>query len=52
MSTPTLSFFEDLHPNRRKLLFVLAAVTLATTPLLIWPGLARRLLATDFLPHL
>lgn len=53
MSVPTMSpgFFEAPH-SRRQLYAVLTVSLLAVSPLLIWPGLTRSLLATNFLPHL
>lgn len=54
MSTSPLSpdLFEGSHSNRRQLYAILMVSALAAAPLLIWPRLAERLLATDFLPHL
>ena len=54
MSTPPLSpgLFEGSHSSRRQLYAILMAAAVAAAPLLIWPRLAERLLATNFLPHL
>jgi hypothetical protein len=54
LSTPTfrLGAFENSQPTRRQLLAILMLSALAVAPLLVWPRLRGRLLATDFLPHL
>jgi len=54
MSSPTLSpgFVERSISSHRRLYAILAASALVISPFLLWPKLGRRLLATDFLPHL
>ena len=54
MSTSPLSpgLFEGSHSSRRRLYAILMVSAFAAAPLLIWPRLAERLLATNFLPHL
>ena len=54
MSTPTMSpgGFDVSRPTRRQFYAILVASALAISPFLIWPRLAERLLATNFLPHI
>jgi len=54
MPTSPLSpgLFEGSHSSRRQLYAILMVSAFAAAPLLIWPRLAERLLATNFLPHL
>jgi two-component sensor histidine kinase len=54
MATPAFSpgFYQNWRPSKRDLYVILAVGTVAASPLLIWPRLAKGLLATDFLPHL
>lgn len=54
MSTSPLSpgLFEGSHSSSRQLYAILMVAAFAAAPLLIWPRLAERLLATNFLPHL
>src|SRR5271155_1897497 len=53
MSTPTLGpgFFETPRSTKRQLYAIAIVSALAVSPLIIWPQLLGRLLATDFLPH-
>jgi len=54
MSTPAMSpdFFAGSHLTRRQFYATFIAAGLVIGPFLIWPRLAERLLATNFLPHL
>ncbi len=55
MSTPatTPGWFESPHFPTRKVFFGMAILfAIVAVPFLIWPALAGRLLATNFLPHL
>ncbi len=55
MSTPanTSEWFESPQfPKRQILVGMAVLLTIATGPFLFWPSLARRILATNFLPHL
>jgi PAS domain S-box-containing protein len=54
MSTPATAFapFEPpLFPTRRVLYGIIVLLSIAGVPFLIWPSLAHRILATNFLPH-
>ncbi len=50
-STVTPGFFEPLRLTKRKLYALGIASALAISPVIIWPKLPARLLATDFMPH-
>ena len=55
MSTPatTPGWLEASQFPKRQILFGIAVLlTMAVGPLLFWPPLSRRILATNFLPHL
>lgn len=54
MSSPTLGpgVTEASALNSRRLYVILLLSALGATPFLIWPQLTKRLLATNFLPHL
>src|SRR5882672_3487894 len=55
MSTLTIAAgaFEPLRSLKRQLLYAIASLlTIGISPFLLWPSLAGRLLASNFLPHL
>ena len=42
----------DVAVSRKALVLIFAAATTIVVPLVVWPGLIRGLLKTDFLPHI